>query len=130
MTDIAQAGPDRGSSSGRAGSVPRKSKRRLRRRYAAERRFKLIGLLAVLDRARACWRCCCRRSSLRATRRFVQTTIAARHRSSIRRPSIRTATATRRRSRSANYAQLIRVALAEAFPERRGAQPSCGRCAG
>ena len=48
MTDIAKPPPPSQPKIRPCSSVPKAIEARLRRRYRAERRFKLIGLLAVL----------------------------------------------------------------------------------
>jgi phosphate transport system permease protein len=91
---------------------------RLRKRYRAERRFKLIGLLAVLT-ALALLALLLATIVAQGYSAFAQTTIRldiAFDQQTIDPDGSRDPEALAR----ANYAQLVRVALAEAFPEVEG----------
>jgi phosphate transport system permease protein len=118
MTDIAQAGSIAGSVVRPRRLSPEEVETRARRRYAAERRFKLVGLAAVLTAL-----------GLLA---ILLTTIVAQGYTAFLQTNIRLdihfdpetinpeGDSDEQALSTANYAQLIRVALAEAFPSVEG----------
>jgi phosphate transport system permease protein len=118
MTDIVEAAPVIETAIRPRRLSPEAIQARLRKRYAAERRFKLIGLLAVL--------------SALALLALLLSTIVAQGWSAFAQTTIRLditfdqhtidpdGTRDPEVLQRANYAQLIRVALAEAFPDVEG----------
>ena len=118
MTDFVEAAPVLQPSIRPRRLSPEAIKARLRKRYAAERRFKLIGLLAVLT-ALGLLALLLFTIVVQGYTAFAQTTIGLDitfDEQTIDPDGSRDPEALGR----ANYAQLIRVALAEAFPEVEG----------